>query len=139
PMQKRVKALNERRELLKSGIITGAARKRASIVRNTETTDKMRDTLSALQVLQDSQLKAIQQKLAQAGIRKKEWAVAVIFARMVLPIVLGGTAAIMIYMVNYFPEWGSFKRFMCLAAALGLSYKGADLYINNLITKRTHA
>lgn len=139
PMQKRVKALNERRELLKSGIVTNAARKRASIVRNTETTDKMRDTLSTLKVLQESQVKAIQQKLAQAGIRKKEWAVAVIFARMVLPIVLGGTAAIMIYGVNYFPEWGSFKRFMGFAAALGLGYKGADLYINNLITKRTHA
>lgn len=138
PMQKRVKALNERRELLKSGIVTSTARKRASIVRKTETTDKMRDTLSSLKVLQDSQLKAIQQKLAQAGIRKKEWAVAVIFARLVLPIVLGGTAAILIYLVNYFPEWGSFKKFMAFAAALGVGYKGADVYIDNLITKRTH-
>ena len=33
------------------------------------------------------------QMMAQAGIRKKEWAVAVIFGRMVLPIVLGGAVA----------------------------------------------
>ena len=77
PMQKRVKALNERREQLKSGIITNTARKRVSIVRKNETTDRLSSLLSSLKVLQDSQVKTIQQKLAQAGIRKKEWAVAV--------------------------------------------------------------
>jgi len=139
PMQKRVKALNERRDQLKSGIITGAARKRASIVRKNDTTDKMRDTLSSLKVLQESQLKFVQQKLAQAGIRKKEWGVAVIFARMVLPIFFGGIAAVLIYLLNYFPEWGAFKKFMGFAAAVGIGYKGPEIYINNLITKRTHA
>ncbi|TXH17512.1 MAG: type II secretion system F family protein, partial [Gammaproteobacteria bacterium] len=84
PMQKRVKALNERREQLKAGIVTQTAKKRASLVRKNETTDKMRDTLSSLKVLQQSQLEMIQQKLAQAGIRRKELAVAVIFARMIL-------------------------------------------------------
>jgi tight adherence protein C len=139
PMQKRVKALNDRREQLKSGIITSTARKRASIVRKNETTDRLNSLLSSLKVLQDSQVKGIEQKLAQGGIRKKEWAVAVVFARMVLPIVLGGTAAFLIYGINYFPEWGSFKRFMGFAAALGIGYKGPDLYLNNLINKRTSA
>ena len=64
PMQKRVKALNERREQLKSGILTQTAKKRAKLVRGSETTDKMKDTLSSLKVLQQSQLDAIQQKLA---------------------------------------------------------------------------
>ncbi|MET0588453.1 MAG: type II secretion system F family protein [Novosphingobium sp.] len=139
PMQKRVKALNERREQLKSGIITNTARKRVSIVRKNETTDRLSSLLSSLKVLQDSQVKTIQQKLAQAGIRKKEWAVAVVFARMVLPIVLGGGAALLIYGMNYFPEWGAFKKFMGFAAALGLGYKGPDLYIDNLMNKRTSA
>jgi tight adherence protein C len=58
---------------------------------------------------------------------------------MVLPIVLGGTAAFLIYGINYFPEWGSFKRFMGFAAALGIGYKGPDLYLSNLINKRTSA
>jgi tight adherence protein C len=44
-------------------------------------------------VLQESQVKVIQQKLAQAGIRNKELGVVVIFARMVLPVVLGGRDA----------------------------------------------
>ena len=139
PMAKRVKSLNERREQLKSGIVTATAKKRASIVRKNETADKMRDTLSSLKVLQESQVAQIQQMLARAGIRKKEWAVAVIFARMVLPILLGGAAAFLIYGMNYFPAWGPMKRFMGFAAALGLGYKGPELFLNNLIAKRTDA
>lgn len=139
PMQKRVKALNERREQLKAGIMSSAPKKRANIVRRSDTTDAIRSILDKLKVLQDSQLTDAQQKLAQAGIRNKEWAVAIIFGRMVAPIVLGGLAAIMIYWVDYFPLWSDFKKFMGFAAAVGLGYKGPDLYVQNLITKRTDA
>jgi tight adherence protein C len=139
PMAKRVKALNERREQLKAGIVTATAKKRASLVRKTETTEKMRDALSSLKVLQESQVKEIQQKLAQAGIRNKEYAVAVIFARMVLPIVFGLVAASVVYWANYFPEWGSLKRFGAFAAALIAGYKGPDIYIKNIMNKRTDA
>jgi tight adherence protein C len=138
PMAKRVKALTARREQLKAGITVGA-KKRTSIVRRNDTTDKMKDTLSSLKVLQESQLQTIQQKLAQAGIRSKEWAVAVIFARMVLPVVLGGFAAVMIYIVNYFPDWGTMKKFGLFAAAVGAGYKGPEIFLTNLITKRTDA
>ena len=139
PMQKRVKSLNERREQLKAGIITPATKKRAKLVRKNETTDKMRDTLSSLKVLQQSQLEAIQQKLAQAGIRKKELGVAIIFARMVLPVVFGGIAGFMIYGINYFPDWGGMKRVMGFAAAVGAGYKGPEIILQNMISKRTDA
>ncbi len=139
PMQKRVKALNERREQLKAGIVTHNAKKRASLVRKNETTDKMKDTLNSLKVLQQSQLEVIQQKLAQAGIRRKDLAIVVVFARMVLPIVLGGFAAFFIYGINYFPEWGGMKRLMAFAAAVGAGYKGPEIYLANLISKRTDA
>ena len=138
PMAKRVKALNERREQLKAGIVTGA-RKRTSIVRKSETADKMRDLLSNLKVLQESQVAAAQQKLAQAGIRKKEWAVAVIFGRMVAPIVLGIIAGVYIYLLDGFPEWGSMKKFFAFAVAVGAGYKGPDIFVQNMITKRTDA
>ena len=138
PMAKRVKSLNQRREALKAGIAT-TARKRQSVVRRNDTTDKMGAFLGSLKVLQDSQLKEIQQKLAQAGIRNKEWAVAVVFARLVAPIVLGVTAAIVIYGINYFPEWSSFKKFGGFAVALLAGYKGPDIFIQNMIAKRTDA
>ena len=138
PMAKRVKALNDRREELKAGIMT-TARKRASLVRKNETADKMRDTLSALKVLQESQVATAQQKLAQAGIRQKEWAVAIIFARMVAPVVLGIIAALVIYVFDMYPHWGTMKKFMAFAAAVGAGYKGPDIFVQNKITKRTDA
>jgi Flp pilus assembly protein TadC len=138
PMAKRVKALNQRREALKAGIVT-TARKRQSVVRRNETTDRIGEFLGSAKMLQESQIKAIQQKLAQAGIRNKEWAVAVVFARLVAPIVLGGFAALVIYGIDYFPEWSSFKKFMGFAIAVGAGYKGPDIFIQNLVTKRTDA
>jgi len=139
PMIKRVKALNERREQLKAGIVGTGARRRQSLVRKNQTADRIKDLLSTLKVLQDSQIHDIQQKLAFAGIRKKEWAVAVIFARMVLPIVLGLIAAGLFYWSNMFPEWSSFKRFAGFAGAVILGYKAPELYINNIASKRTDA
>ncbi|BAV65943.1 type II secretion system F family protein [Sphingobium cloacae] len=139
PMAKRVKALNERREQLKAGITASTAKRRAKLVKKNQTTDRMRSFLSSLQVLQDDQLRDVQTRMAQAGIRSKEWAVAVIFARMVLPIAIGGMAALLIYGLDVFPDWGGFKRFMVFAGALLLSYKGPDLYINNKVQKRSAA
>ena len=139
PMTKRVKALNERRDQLKTGMITQTAQKRAKIVRKSETTDKLQEALSTLKVLQQSQLETIQHKLAQAGVRKKELGIVVIFARAVLPIVLGGFAGFMIYGVNYFPDWGGVKKLMAFAAAVGSGYKGPEIYIQNMISKRTDA
>ena len=139
PMTKRVKALNERREQLKAGIVTANARKRTSIVRRNQTTDRIRGFLESLKVLQDSQLAVVQQKMAQAGIRKKEWAVAVILGRLIGPIVLGLFGAVVFYWSSMFPEWTPFKRFIGFAVCLILGYKGPDIFVQNLIGKRTHA
>ncbi len=139
PMAKRVKSLNERREQLKSGMMIASSKKRASLVRKNATTDGIREFLGSLKVLQDSQVAEVQQKLAQGGIRKKELAFTVILARMILPILFGGGAALLIYWANYFPEWGSVKKFCGFAGALGLGYKAPDIYLNNLIGKRTDA
>lgn len=139
PMAKRVKALNERREQLKAGISASTAKKRAKLVRNTETTDRMRQFLSSLKVLQDDQIKVAQQKLAQAGIRRKELAVAVIFSRLVGPIVLGGAAGMWIYGLGGLADWTAFKKFGAFAAITIFGYKAADIYLGNLIQKRTDA
>ena len=139
PMAKRVKALNERREQLKAGITATTSKKRAKLVRKTETTDKMRQMLSKLQVLQDDQVKVVQQRLAQAGIRRKELVVTVIFSRMVLPIIFGGGVGLWIYGLGGAPDWSAFKKFAAFAGVSILSYKAADIYLSNLVTKRTDA
>jgi tight adherence protein C len=139
PMSKRVKALNARRDELKSGIIKSSGRKRQSLVRRTDATDKMKERLEGMKVLQESQVKIIQQKLAQAGIRNKELAVVVIFARMVLPIVFGFAGVVALYWLEMFPDWGSMKRFMAFAALVVAGYKGPELFLKNRAKKRTDA
>src|SRR6187455_2793517 len=137
PMSRRVKALNARREELKAGVIKSSGKKRQSLVRRSEATDKVKDTLSNMKVLQESQVKIIQQKLAQAGFRNKELAVFVIFARMVLPIALGFLGVVAIYWVDMFPEWGSMKRFGAFAALVIAGYKGPELFLKNKAKKRS--
>ena len=56
PMAKRVKSLNERRDELKAGIVTSNAKKRVSLIRKTEGTDKMKPQLEGMKVLQQSQI-----------------------------------------------------------------------------------
>ncbi|MEH6682947.1 MAG: type II secretion system F family protein [Qipengyuania sp.] len=138
PMSKRVKALEGRREELKMGLVTASAKKRQSLVRNSDTTDKIKDTLGSMKVLQQSQILTVQQKLAHAGIRNKELAIVVIGLRAVLPILLGGVAFVMLYLVEVYPEW-EMKRVAALALAVFVGYKGPEIYLGNLAKKRSDA
>ncbi len=138
PMAKRVRALTARRDELKAGIIKTNARKRGSLVRRTDATDKVKETLASMKVLQQSQVEVIQQKLAWAGFRNKELAVYVIGARLVLPIVFGLLGFLIFYVSDMFPEWGSMKRLMALTGAVGLGYKAPELFLKNKATKRTN-
>jgi tight adherence protein C len=139
PMAKRVKALNERREQLKAGIIAPSGKRRAKLTQKNETTDKMRSFLSSLRVLQDTQLKDAQQKLMQAGIRSKDAAVAVIFSRMLLPIILGGGVCLWIFALGGLADWTPIKRAAVAGVSLIGSYKAADLWLQNKIGKRVTA
>ena len=99
PMAKRVKALNERREQLKAGIVASTNRRR-SLTNKNEAADKVRGILTQFKMLQDDQLKKTQLRLMQAGIRTKELAFFIILARVVMPLVLGIGAFIMSRMIN---------------------------------------
>jgi len=139
PMAKRVKALNERREQLKAGITASTSKRRAKLVQRSEATDRIRTILSSLKVLQESQVKTAQTKLLQAGIRRKEFAVAVIFGRLVLPIVIGGPVLYLVYGTTMFADWSPMKAYGLVAMSFILSYKFPDIYLKNKITKRSHA
>ena len=139
PMARRVKALNERREQLKAGIMATSAKRRRNITNKNEAADKVRSLLSSLKMLQGEQVEKAQQKLMQAGIRSKDLAFVVIFARFVLPLVIGTTVIVGVYILDWFPEWGAFKKYGLVASTLISSYKAPDVYLKNRITKRSAA
>ncbi len=139
PMAKRVRALNDRREQLKAGIVASTSKRRKNITNRNEAADKVRSFLSSLQVLQEEQVLKAQRQLMQAGIRSKDLAFVVIFGRLVLPIVFGAVVIVGVYVLDWFPEWGPLKKYGLVAGTLLLAYKAPDLYIKNKVDKRTHA
>ena len=139
PMTKRLKHLSERREQLKAGIVAPAAKRRAKLISSNQTTDILKQILQSLSVLQDTQIKETQTRLAQAGIRSKDTAYTIIFLRMLMPIVLGGGVALWIFGFDGLADWVQWKRAAAACGALFGSYKAPDMWINNLVNKRTVA
>ncbi len=139
PMAKRVKALNERREQLKAGIVASTSRRRKKITNKNEAAERVRSVLGSMRMLQDEQVQKAQKKLLQGGIRAKDLAFVVIFARLLLPVVIGVILIVGVYLLDWFPHWGSFKKYGLVASSLIGAYKAPDLYLANRIKKRSHA
>ena len=121
PMARRVKALNERREQLKAGIVA-STNKRKKLTNRNQAADNVRQLLSQFKMLQDDQVQKAQIRLMQAGIRTKDLAFFIIFARFVLPVVIGIAAVVMLYGLDYFPDWSWFRRYATVAGVLVGSY-----------------
>ncbi len=138
PMARRVKALNERREQLKAGIVA-STNKRKKLTNRNQAADNVRQLLGQFKMLQDDQVKKAQLKLMQAGIRTKDLAFFIILARFVLPVVLGLGAVVALYGFGMFPDWSWLRRYMTVAGVVGGSYKSPDIWLKNKITKRSHA
>ncbi len=138
PMARRVKALNERREQLKAGIVA-STNKRKKLANRNQAADNVRQLLSQFKMLQDDQVKKTQIKLMQAGIRTKDLAFFLIFARFVLPVVIGVTAVVMFYVLGFEPQWSALRRYMTVAGLLVGSYKAPDIWLKNKVNKRSHA
>ncbi len=138
PMARRIKALNDRREQLKAGIVA-STNKRKKLTNRNQAADRVRSILSSFKMIQDDQLKKTQLRLMQAGIRTKDLAFFIIFARFVLPVVLGVLSVVLIYVVDLFPDWSPLRKYISVAGTLVSSYKAPDLWLKNRVTKRAHA
>src|SRR5919107_347991 len=114
PMARRVKALNERREQLKAGIVA-STNKRKKLTNKNQAADKVRGLLGSFKMIQDDQLKKTQIKLMQAGIRAKDLAYFIILARFVLPVVMGIVGLVCLYLMDMFPAWSPIRRYATLA------------------------
>src|ERR671928_278229 len=108
PMARRVKALNERREQLKAGIVA-STNKRKKLTNKNQAADKVRGILGSFKMIQDDQLKKTQLRLMQAGIRTKDLAFFLIAARFVLPVVLGIAAVLLLYVFGFEPQWSALR------------------------------
>ena len=104
PMARRVKALNERREQLKAGIVA-STNKRKKLTNRNQAADNVRAAPGAVQDASGRPGEEDPAALMQAGIRTKDLAFFIIFARFVLPVVLGLAAVVADLRHHYFPDW----------------------------------
>jgi len=138
PMARRVKALDERREQLKAGIVA-STNKRRKLTNKNQAADRVRGILSSFKMLQDDQIKKTQMRLLQAGIRAKDLAYFIILARFMMPVVIGTAVVLALYVFDLRPDWGVFKRYAATAISFLLAYKAPDLWLSNKVKKRSHA
>jgi tight adherence protein C len=138
PMARRVKALNDRREQLKAGIVA-STNKRKKLTNKNQAADRVRSVLTSFKMIQDDQLKKTQLRLMQAGIRAKDLAFFIILARFVLPVIMGIVGLVLLYGMDMFPDWSPLRRYMSLAGMLVSAYKAPDVWLKNKVTKRSHA
>jgi tight adherence protein C len=53
--------------------------------------------------------------------------------------VFGIAAIVLIYIVDFWPNWGGVRRYGTVAGLLVASYKAPDIWLKNKVTKRSHA
>src|SRR5688572_11015326 len=138
PMARRVKALNERREQLKAGIVA-STNKRKKLTNRNQAADRVRTILGSFKMLQDDQIQKTQLRLMQAGIRTKDLAFFIIAARFLLPVLNGGFAVTTIYLLDWFPGWSWWRQYGTVAMAVLGSYKAPDIWLKNKVNKRSAA
>ncbi|WCL55050.1 type II secretion system F family protein [Gimibacter soli] len=136
PMKGRVKALQDRREMLKAGLVT--TKRRTSQVKKADSGGLMRVLADKLKLLQNEQAKKTQALLVQAGYRSNEALVAYQVARLVLPMLFGLLAVFFFYGLGVLPDKKAFYPLYSIGAVFA-GYKLPDLLVTNAKLKRTEA
>jgi len=94
----------------------------------------MRLVLTKLKLQDMLEAKELKRRVIQAGWRKSSAPVTFIFARLAVPLVLGGIAAF--YAWTIFPDWSLTKKALAIVAALLLGYMLPTLMLTNAVQKR---
>ena len=133
PMRGRVKALQDRRDALKAGLMTPQRRRKP--IKKVDSVDAMRQVVSKLQLLQSEQTRKVSQMLVQAGWRSKDAVVVYMFFKMVLPILIAIVMVVLLFGLNMFADKPLMRMMVGLGSIL-FAFLGPDLYVKNAITKR---
>ncbi|MBL4838711.1 MAG: type II secretion system F family protein [Kordiimonadaceae bacterium] len=136
PMKGRIKDLNERREALKSGLVTTS--KRRSPVKKVDKVGMLRAIADKLKLLQNEQTKKISHNLMQAGYRSNDAIVIFQIAKLTLPLVLGLVGVVLFYGIGVMPtQVDMYPVFSAALVFFGL--KLPDIMVSNTKAKRTDA
>lgn len=136
PMKGRMKALDGRRDALRSGLLT--TRKRQSNIKRVDSVGAMRALANRLKLLQTEQSRKITLQLTQAGYRDKDALVIYQVARLALPFLMGIVGVILFYGIGALPNLANFHTLMAGGMVL-IGFKLPDIFLKNAKDKRIEA
>ena len=131
PAQRRIKAISERRANLRQAMIAPKRRGR------TETLNFARRTLRHFRLMTGKPVENARSKLVRAGFRSRDSVTIFLFAKLCMPAALGIIAVVVIYGLEVW-NLGPQGRLMVSAGAVLLGFYLPDIYVKNLVDKRTH-
>ncbi|MCH7806316.1 MAG: type II secretion system F family protein [Proteobacteria bacterium] len=136
PIGKRLKLLQERREILKAGIVS--RKRRTTQIKKTQKMGFMSRFLDKFNLLRSGQTEKITVKLVQAGYRNNDALVAFMFGKAALPFLMVGVSLTMIYGLDLFQDntWG--QTGFGLALVL-FGFYLPNILVTNVATKRAAA
>lgn len=133
PMAARVRALSERRNALR---VAGRARRnRAGKDLRSSGLSVMRQAVTRLKLMRGGQFEQISMRLARAGWRSRDAVVVYLFAKAILPFVLGG-AGLLFFSLSSQSTANPGLRFIVLFMGFVGGFLGADIWVKNVATKR---
>ena len=136
PIGKRLKLLQERREILKAGIVS--RKRRTTQIKKTQKMGFLSRFLDKFNLLRSGQTEKITVKLVQAGYRNNDALVAFMFGKAALPFLMVGVSLTMIYGLDLFQDntWG--QTGFGLALVL-FGFYLPNILVTNVATKRAAA
>jgi len=133
PFQRRYSQVMQRREGLRQGALDSKRRTRQRMT----AAGAMSDVVTRLNLLRSQRAQDARMLLAQAGLRSNEAMIRYLFARLTMPFVFGALVLFDSYSTHIIPLPDNLRIFGALGAAV-LGFFAPDVFIKNLIKKRTH-
>jgi len=131
PAQRRIKAIAERRATLRQAL--NAPKRRTK----TETLNMARLTLRYFRLVTGKPVENARSKLVRAGFRSRDAVTLFLFAKLCMPLVLGVLIVVLVYVVELW-GLGPQGRLITSIVAILFGFYLPDIYVKNLVTKRTH-
>ncbi len=131
PMANRLKRIQNRHAELRAGLQTVKRNQN----RKVQAMSLMRLVTQRVKIVKSNTTNSIAEKLARAGWRSRDAAVAYLFAKLCLPFAFGGGAFVLFYLLGFGDLPEPLPIFTPLLA-MGLGIYAPDVYVKNNIAKR---
>ena len=131
PYAKRARAIAEQRDRLRAGLLT--PRRRSSGEKRS--LSMMRKIVDKFKLMRLSQGEKVTMQLMRAGLRSKDALITFLFFKLAGPLIIGGIAAFLLYVVKAYDITES-QKLLATVGSFFLGIYAPEVFVRNLIAKR---